>query len=801
MDPTAFLQHLRTQPSYHGQLEHVERLPSRRARYARLSRPLPAALDAALKAAGVDRFFCHQAQAIEAARGGQHVAVATGTASGKTLAYNVPVLEAILLDRRARALYLFPTKALAQDQLRALKALADGLREDGRPSLTFGTYDGDTSQSGRTRLRRQAAIILTNPDMLHVGILPNHNLWADFLHNLRFVVVDEAHVYRGVFGSHVALVLRRLNRLCELYGSSPRFICCSATIANPGEHVERLTGVHPLVITDDGSPRGPKTFALWNPPFVDRRRTGRRSANAEAATLFAEMVRNGLRNITFTKARTVAELVLRYARDILGKTDPPLKARVASYRAGYLAADRRQIERDLFSGQLIGVTATSALELGVDVGGLDASISVGYPGTIASLWQQAGRAGRGSSPSLAVLIGLDDPLDQYFMRHPQELFGRPHEHALINPGNVYILEQHLPCAAHEYPLSGADEARFGPSLAVSNQSNGLAVSNQSNGLAVSNQSNGLAVSDQQNGFVEAMIRLEKRGLLNYRSDQDHWYYAGRGYPAQEVSIRSIGGRPVILLDQSQNLRRLEEVDSVTAPARVHPGAIYLHQGESYLVTELDLDQGRALLRPARVDYYTHPREVSDVTIGQSAQNRALRSTMAYWGTVRVTRQVIGFRRVRQYSEAVLGDEVLDMPVQTFETKGLWWDVPPAWGRQVSRRGWDFLGGLHALEHAAVGLLPLFAMCDRWDIGGLSTANHPDTGQPQVFVYDGYPGGVGIAEQGFALLNELWQAALETIKDCPCDDGCPSCIQSPKCGSNNHPLDKRAAIWILKSLLG
>ncbi len=771
MDPTAFLRHLRTQPFYRDQLAHVERLPSRRARFGRLSRPLPRALDGALKSAGVDRFFRHQAQAIDAVRNGKHIVVATGTASGKTLAYNVPVIEAILLDAHTRALYLFPTKALAQDQLRALTELTADLPGEGsrrgkgrRPALTFGTYDGDTPQSARAGLRREAAIILTNPDMLHLGILPNHTLWADFLRNLRFVVLDEAHVYRGVFGSHVAVLMRRLNRLCELYGSSPRFICCSATIANPGEHVERLTGVRPAVVTDDGSPQGPKVFALWNPPFVDRRRTGRRSANAEAAALFVEMARHGLRNITFTKARVVAELVLRYARDALTKSDPGLKSRVASYRAGYLAEDRRQIERDLFSGQLIGVTATSALELGVDVGGLDATVSVGFPGTIASLWQQAGRAGRGSKSSLAVLIGLDDPLDQYYMRHPRELFGRPHEHALINPDNVYILEQHLPCAAHEYPLSSTDEIRFGP------------------------------------GFVEAMIQLEKRGLLTYRPEQDRWYYAGRGYPAQDVSIRSIGGRSVALLDETANMRQLEEIDSATAPARAHPGAIYLHQGESYLVTSLDLEKGHALLRPARADYYTQPREISDVRIVRSAQHRVMHSTLAYWGRVRVTRQVVGFRRVRQYSEAILGDEFLDMPALTFETRALWWDVPPEWGRRVSRRGWDFLGGLHAVEHATIGLLPLFAMCDRWDIGGLSAALHPDTGQPQVFIYDGHPGGVGITEQGFTLLDELWGVALETIKDCSCDDGCPSCIQSPKCGNNNHPLDKRAAIWILESLL-
>ena len=771
MDPTAFVRHLRAQPFYSGQIEHLERLPARRARYSRLSDPLPPALDTALKAAGVNRFFRHQAQAIDAVRRGQHIVVATGTASGKTLVYNVPVVEAVLLDPHARALYLFPTKALAQDQLRALKELTDGLhgtssRKGGRGGqpLTFGTYDGDTPQASRSRLRRQAAIILTNPDMLHLGILPNHNLWAEFLGNLRFVVLDEAHIYRGVFGSHVAVVMRRLCRLCEVYGSSPCFICCSATIANPDEHVERLTGVQPSVIGDDGSPQGPKLFALWNPPFIDRRRTGRRSANAEAAALFAEMVRRGLRNITFTRARTVAELVLRYARDALSKSDPQLKTRVAAYRAGYLAGERRQIERDLFSGQLVGVTATSALELGVDVGGLDATISVGFPGTIASLWQQAGRAGRSNQPSLAVLIGLDDPLDQYFMRHPGELLGRPHERALINPHNVHVLEQHLPCAAHEHPLSSADEARFGP------------------------------------GFVEAMIQLEKRGVLTYRPEQDSWYFAGSGYPAQDVSIRSIGGRSVALLDETQGLRVLEEIDSATAPARAHPGAIHLHQGESYLVTALDLEKGQALVHPTQADYYTQPREVSDVRIVRSAQHRVMHSALAYWGSVRVTRQVVGFRRVRQSSEVALNDQALDMPALTFETKALWWDVPAEWGARVGRRGADFIGGLHALEHATIALLPMFAMCDRWDIGGLSTAAHPDTGQPQVFIYDGHPGGVGISEQGFALLDDLWRATMEMIKSCACDDGCPSCIVSPKCGSNNYPLDKRAAVWILESLL-
>lgn len=771
MNPLSFLNQLKEQSFFQDQLVHIERISARRPGYASLERPLLRPLVEAVQASGTERLYTHQAQAIDAIRRGEDVVVATGTASGKTLCYNLPVLEATLLDPQARAFYLFPTKALAQDQLRALRSLIGYLkaadsRQNGRGLVIprFGAYDGDTPQGSRGRLRREANIILTNPDMLHVGILPNHNLWAGFLKNLKFVVVDEAHIYRGVFGSHVALIFRRLLRLCESYGSRPRFICCSATIANPGEHIERLTGRKPVVIDEDTSPRATKHFVLWNPPFVDQQKTARRSPNSEAANLFAEMIRRRVRNITFTKARVVAELILSYTRQVLDRTDPELKEKIASYRAGYLADQRRAIEQSLFQGELIGVTATSALELGVDVGDLDATISVGYPGTVASLWQQAGRAGRSSNGSLAILVGLDNPLDQYFMRHPEQLFGRPHENALIDPGNIYVLEQHLPCAAHEQPLTTADESIFGPS------------------------------------FVEAMVNLEERGVLVYQADLDRWYYHHKDSPAQKFSIRSIGSRPIVLVDGSRKFRHLEEMDEALAFSRVHPGAIYLHQGESYLVTELDLTKSQATLIPAQVDYYTQPSEQSDIHIVKSSRHRQLNTTTAYWGTVRVTQQVVGYRRVRQFSEANLGEVPLEMPPNIFETRALWWDVPVEWIKLLARRGWDFMGGIHAVEHAAIGLLPLFAMCDRWDIGGLSTPMHPDTERPQIFIYDGYPGGVGITEKGFNLLPELWEATLAAIKECPCEEGCPSCIYSPKCGNNNEPLDKRAAIWLLESLL-
>lgn len=773
MKITEFIHHLKSQRFYKGQIAHVERIPARKARHRRLKKPLPPLLQDALKRVGVENLYTHQAQAINAVREGHSVVVATSTASGKTLCYNLPVLEAVITDWRARALYLFPTKALAQDQIRSLRELTSRDLRDVR----FGTYDGDTPRSARARLRKSASIILTNPDMLGLGILPNHTLWANFFKNLKFVVIDEAHVYRGVFGSHVACVIRRLRRLCQHYGSSPQFICCSATIANPGEHVERLTGVSAIVVDDDGSPTGSKDFVLWNPPFVDLTRTARRSANSEATSIFVEMVKQGIRNITFTRARRVAELILLYARQALAREAPQLASLVKSYRAGYLPQERREIEEELFSGRLLGVTATSALELGVDVGSLDATILVGYPGTIASTWQQAGRAGRGVRHSLAVLIGLDNPLDQFFMRHPQELFGRSHEHALINPDNVHILEKHLPCAAHEMPLSNErspngldDEALFGP------------------------------------GFVEAMIGLERKGILEYRNGR--WYYMGFGYPAEEVNIRSISGGSIRLLNEAEGYRALEEIELTTVFSRAHPGAIYLHQGESYLVTDLDWEMGLAYLRPVEVNYYTLPRQINDVSIIRSLRHQQLPASTAYLGQVRVTEQVIGYKRVQQFTETTLSVEYLDLPAQSFETVALWFDVPPEIvhrrtgleTRRTAQRRLDFHGGLHAVEHAAIGILPLFAMCDRLDIGGLSTPNHPDTGQAQIFIYDAFPGGVGIAEKGFELMTELWKATLEAIGECPCESGCPSCIQSPKCGNNNEPLDKEASVLILRGLL-
>lgn len=764
MDVKAFLDYLKDQPYYQGQLVHVARLPARRARYGKLEQGLPESLVQSLAANGTRRLYRHQAQAINAVRRGENVVVSTGTASGKSLCYNLPVVDTLMQDHRARAMYLFPTKALAHDQLRSLSTLLRPLPY--RPQV--GVYDGDTPQPLRTKLRREAALILSNPDMLHLGILPHHHLWADFLRNLRYVVLDEAHTYRGVFGAQVAAILRRLDRLCVHYGSRPQFIASSATIANPGEHMARLTGHSAQVIDDDGAPRAGKLFALWNPPFTNPEHTTRRSAYGEAAALFADMVRQDVRNITFTRARVTAELVLKYARTALKRSNPDLCDRVASYRAGYLADHRRELEETLSSGQLIGVTSTNALELGVDVGGLDATISVGYPGSIASLWQQIGRAGRRVNgrhdTSLAVLIGLDNPLDQYFMRNPEDLLDRAHEHALIDPGNLYVLKQHLACAAQELPLTPQDEVRFGE------------------------------------GFVAAMIELEKELVLVYQAESDSWIYMGPNYPAQRVNIRSIGRKPVMLRDETRHGAVLEVMDASMAPARVHPGAIYIHRGESYRVSGLDLEAGEATLTPIDVDYYTQTRELNEIRIGQVLREQVHRRAMVYWGKVRVTQHVVAYRKIRHLTERKSEESALNLPPDSFQTRALWWSLPQAWRKAVSRRGWRFSGGLQAIQNAMMALLPLFTMCDRHDLGGHTTAVHPETGLAYIFIYDQHPGGVGISEQGFQLIERLWQTTLDTIQACPCEFGCPSCIFSTEAGDNNADLDKRAAMWILEALL-
>ena len=758
MDTTAFLHHLTTQATYRSQIVHIEHIPPRDAIHAELDKPLDTNLKNCLNKRGLLPLYTHQVEAVNKTREGKNVIVSTASASGKTLCYNIAVIETILNEQRACALYLFPTKALAQDQLHELQdLLCTSLKIEG-----VATFDGDTPQAERAEVRKHARIILTNPDMLHIGILPNHSSWSRLLRHLKYVIIDEAHIYRGVFGSHVAGVLRRLRRLCHLYGSTPQFICCSATIANPGEHAEKLVGLPFEVIDNDGSPHGGKDFVFWNPPIIDETKSTRRSANSEATNLFSELVSQNIRSLTFTRTRRLTELIYTYSRQKLTETNPALAGRIKPYRAGYLPEDRRQIEQELFSGQLLGVVTTTALELGIDIGDLEATVLTGYPGSIASTWQQAGRSGRGREKSLSFLIGLDNPLDQYFMHHPEAFFQKNFENALINPDNHYILSAHLLCAAWEWPLNSDDEEIFG------------------------------------SAFAQERTELVKQGIFKER--RGRYYVSPRiAYPAQNINIRSSFGQNLAIINTATG-SLLETIESRVALFQVHPGAIYLHQGDTYLVTELDLASRTACVVPTDVPYYTQAKDLTDLHVLRVIRSKNCGPTRVFLGEVEVTTTVIGFKRKAQFTEEVIGEEPLDLPPQHFPTVALWFDLPPGISDKLMSAQLDFAGGLHAAEHAAIAMLPLFALCDRNDIGGVSTLFHPDTGKAQIFIYDAYPGGIGIAEKGFDLIKQLWEATLKEIIECPCLDGCPSCVQSPKCGNNNKPLDKKGAQMLLEGLL-
>ncbi|HLI47802.1 MAG TPA: DEAD/DEAH box helicase [Chthonomonas sp.] len=756
MDFDGYLQDLRRSEFYRGQIAHVERIPGQSARYGELKRALHPELERALRSQGIRQFYSHQAEAINAALEGQHVTIVTSTASGKTLCYNVPVIQTVLEQPRARAFYLFPTKALAQDQLGKLNAL--GLF----PTVRFASYDGDTSADERRAVRRSAHIVLTNPDMLHLGILPGHTQWTSFLANLRYVVIDEMHVYRGVFGAHVAQVLRRLRRLCRHYGANPQFLCCSATIANPQELTERLTGVSdPVIVDKNGAPAGRRTFVFWNPPLIDQGNNTRVSTHTEATRLFCDLVSQEVRTIVFTKARKSAELILRYARNQLQTKAPELVDRVAAYRAGYTLKERRQVEEQLFSGQLLGVASTNALELGIDIGGLQASILTGYPGSVASTWQQAGRAGRGEAPALSVLVAYDSPLEQFLMNNPDYFFNRTCEHVALNPDNPRILREHLLCAAYEQALSEEDLTLLGPAAA---------------------------------GCLKV---LEEEGTLVRRGSR--WLYNAGDYPAARVNIRSTGGAPFRIEDIFGKLVGTEE------PARafraLHPGAIYLHMGETYQVEELDIEGRRAIVRPAAVNYYTRSSSTTHLVVLRARSSQNFANFTAYFGEVVVTNKVVSYQRKKLYTEEVLSIEPLDLPEQTYETEALWFTVPASLCLLLARFTQDLLGSLHALEHAAIGLMPLLSGTDPDDVGGVSYFQHPDTALPSVFIYDGYPGGVGLAELAYENLLFLLEATRSLLQQCPCEEGCPSCVQSPLCGNNNQPLDKRGALELLNLLLG
>jgi DEAD/DEAH box helicase domain-containing protein len=720
------------------------------ARAARLA-PLPESLDprvrAALEARGRTELYAHQAAAWEAAARGEHVMVATGTASGKTLAFNLPVLDALAAEPKRRALYLYPTKALAQDQAR-------GLAELRVPRVRAAIYDGDTESERRWQIRKWSNLILTNPDMLNVGILPHHDRWADVLHNLAYVVVDEAHVYRGVFGSHVGNVLRRLRRAAGIYGADPQFLLASATIANPGEQARSLLGVDVTVIGDDASARAERTVAFWNPPVVDEELGLRASPLGEGSRLLADLVSRGLRTICFAKSRKSAELIHRFACERV----PGLADRLSPYRAGYTPAQRREIERRLVEGELLGVTATDALELGIDIGLLDAAISVGFPGTVASLRQQWGRAGR-RGHGLAVLVASADALDQFFMREPEKLMGRRVEAAILDHANPRVLDGHVRAAAFEAPIDDQDRAVLGDAA------------------------------------LERAAALTEQGEL--KATKAGYVWAGRDYPAGRVSLRSASAESYSIVDASTGAV-LGVVERERAYSTVHEGAIYLHMGDSYRVLELDERARAAVVEPFRGDYYTQVKKETMTAIEEAEIETLRLGTHVAFGRVSVTEQVVAFQKKAIRDGSTLDLVALDCPPTTFETEAVWYLPDPALLEGIDAMP-KLLGALHAAEHSLIALLPLWAMCDRWDIGGLSTNVHFQTGQPTVFVYDGHPGGVGIARRGFDSFEGWVADTAELLGGCPCADGCPSCVQSPKCGNLNEMLDKAAALTLLRRM--
>ena len=735
---------------------HVEHVPSRVGRPADWPAWVPQLLTDRLALQGVTAPWEHQAQAADLARGGSSVVIATGTASGKSLAYLLPVLSSLLEDEKATALYLSPTKALATDQLRAVRAL-------NLTAVRAATFDGDTSYEDRDWVRRFGSYVLTNPDMLHRTVLPRHADYSRFLRGLRYVVVDECHTYRGVFGSHVAQVIRRLRRVCARYGAHPVFLLASATVSEPEVSASRLVGLDVVPVSDDASPRGTTEFALWEPPLQkdysgENGAPVRRSATAETGDLLADLVVEGARTIAFVRSRRGAEAVAVNARRVVTESVPELGQRVAAYRSGYLPEERRELEKRLQSGDLLGVAATNALELGVDVAGLDAVILSGWPGTVASVWQQAGRAGRAGQGALAVFVARDDPLDTYLVHHPAALFGRPVETTVLDPSNPYVLGPHLCCAAAELPLTEADLDLFP-------------------------------------GALDVLPDLVRRGLL--RSRAKGWFWTSREKP--DADLRGAGGPPVRLVETSTG-RLLGTVDASSAHSQAHTGAVYLHQGESYVVEELDLEEAVAFVRPDEPDYSTSARDITDIRIASTIRTAAFEGVTLSFGSVDVTHQVVAYLKKRIGSGEVLGEELLDLPPRQLTTKAVWYTVTAELLSSAGLEWADVPGAAHAAEHAAIGLLPLFATCDRWDIGGVSTALHEDTGLATVFVYDGHPGGAGFAERGHLRAADWLRATRDAIASCECLSGCPSCVQSPKCGNGNEPLDKTGAVRLLDVVL-
>jgi DEAD/DEAH box helicase domain-containing protein len=763
-----------------GRPVHVEHIPARAGREVPWPPWVPPEVTGALAGRGIQAPWSHQAEAACHAQAGRNVIISTGAASGKSLGYLLPALTAVLAGDTV--LYITPTKALAADQLAGIRAL-------GLPGVQAASFDGDSSRAERDWARSHARYLLTTPDMLHQSLLPRHVRWSGFLGRLRYVIIDECHEYRGVFGSHVGHVLRRLRRVVAHHAPAdgparPVFVLASATVGSPGACARLLTGLDAEEITDDGSPRGPLAFALWEPPLTEARGEAdarlRRTATAQTADLLARLVRQDVPTLAFIRSRRGAETVALAARrslsgrgtagvkgmqeicaaKVAAEAGAELEAKVAAYRSGYLPEDRRNLEAAISDGRLVGLAATTALELGVNITGLDAVLIAGWPGTFSSLWQQAGRAGRSGRSAAAVLIARDDPLDTYLVRHPEILLRHPVEATVLDPGNPYVLAPHLYAAAAELALTEADLEIFGPQAR------------------------------------QVVDDLTTAGRLRRRPAG---WYAMRRERAAPGGLRGAGDAPVLVVEQATG-RLVGTVDEPSAQLMVHDGAVYLHQGDSYLVSRLDLADRVALVEPGDPGYTTTARDVTQIEIRDVLRQASWGQAEVRFGDVQVTRQVTSYTKRRADTGAPIGDEPLDLPPRHLMTRAVWWTISPAERDRLAGAGVDLGGAAHACEHASIGLLPLFATCDRWDIGGVSADLHPATGALTVFVYDGYDGGAGFAERGFQAARDWLTATRQAIGGCDCHAGCPSCVQSAKCGTANHPLSKRGALALLDALL-
>lgn len=729
-------------------IRHHHILPARPARWGRLSPPLPERISRALAEKGITRLYSHQVEALEKIRSGKPVILSTPTASGKSLVYILASLLHLEWDPLARSLFLYPIKALEQDQKKILEEWSPlfPISEKGPCAV----YDGDTPISERKKIRHNPPpILISNPDMLHLGILPFHETWKEFFQHLKLVVIDEAHIYKGILGSHMVQVIRRLRRICRLYGSEPQFVLCSATISHPERFSESLTGLSFQVVDRSGFPAPAKHFLFLNPDI---------SASVIGARLFVYCLTKGKKTIVFTQGRRVTELIHMWAE----RMHPALKGKISSYRAGFLPEERRAIERRLASGELLGVISTSALEMGIDIGSLDVCLLVGYPGSVINTWQRGGRVGRSQRESVIILIAQPDALDQYFMRHPEDFFERRFETAVLDPENSPILKAHLACAAAESPLSSEDA--FFPS----------------------------------SRYALELKELEKEGRMLLTAQGEEWISAKR-HPQREVNLRSVGEAFTIL--QGRKGEVVGTLDRLRAFRECHPGAIYLHRAESYVVDELDLKEKNVYVRRKDVDYYTRIMARKETEILEREQVRPVGNFLVHFGRIRVTETFTGYEKRAIHGQELLGTYPLDLPPQTFETEGLWVEIEEVIQDRLKAEGFQVMGSLHALEHGAIGIFPLYALCDRGDIGGICYPHHPQLGKGAVFIYDGYPGGVGLAKRGYEIIEDLFQKTLDLILECPCESGCPSCIHSPQCGSGNKPLDKAGAVRLTRLLLG